>query len=434
MNARSRKEIELYIEEHPCPVCGTRVNPADLPPNFADVGARMRVTHTGNCASCGNPLHYEFAVPREHPAGRFSLGDGPSEIFAADELLAIAERMESATPRDPAELDPDEYFRNFLQIGTATALVEDVLKTIPAGESEVPRDAFFGPRGTADRDASPARFQRVTLERQRDAYRALTDAYQAVNREMNARKAKLVKATPPPVELTKPALVAHKEWLARGKTGAGRLVAEGASVGPLGMSSAKLGGARLVKVRFFDHRVDFANLAEAELVECTGKGTNFTHAIFDGATLEACSFPKSHFGLTDFKDAKILGGDYQGSTADRGSWNRVRIKKADLRRFRFGDCILDGAVLEDCDLREADLHCISPYLATLCSTMNATFIRCDLRGANIDQRRFDNTRFVDCKLAGLVGTPRLEGATPYTLENCDFSPAGDGSDIRPRLG
>jgi uncharacterized protein YjbI with pentapeptide repeats len=241
---------------------------------------------------------------------------------------------------------------------------------------------------------------------------------------------------PPPQvvsEFTTAALTDHREWIARGRRGPGRLVIEDASVGPLGLGVAKLGGARLLRVKFFNHKVDFANLSGAELVECIGQGTDFTDAILDGATLDRCTFEKSHFGLTDFHDGRILGGSFRGSTADRGLWNRVRIKDADLRSFRFGDCVLDGAVLEDCDLRDADLHCITPVLESLCSTLNATFLRCDLRGANIDQRRFDNTRFVDCKLHGLIGASRLEGPNPYTLENCDFSAAGDGSDLRTSL-
>jgi hypothetical protein len=149
MNACSSSEIELCIAEHPCPTCGTPVAPSDLTPSVADAGALLRETHTGTCSTCGSPLHFELLAPRVQPqlVGFALGGDAPSELFAPDELLAIAERREAATPRDP----------------------------------EVPASAFFGPKGTGDRDANPARLQRATLERQRAAYGALADAYRAQN-------------------------------------------------------------------------------------------------------------------------------------------------------------------------------------------------------------------------------------------------------------
>ena len=222
---------------------------------------------------------------------------------------------------------------------------------------------------------------------------------------------------------TKEALVAHEQWLARGKQGAGRFVVEGSSVGGLQLGSLKLAGARLVRVDFERSRLDFADLRGAELVACTAMQANFEHAKLDGATLERCTFSDARMILSNFADGRITGGDFRRANADRGAWNRIKIKNADLRELKFGDCVLDGAVLEGCDLRDAKLGRVTPVLRSLCSTMNTTFLRCDLRGANLEGRRLDGTRFIECKLANVQGKPLIEGSV--VIERPDFS--GDAS-------
>ncbi|HSJ64426.1 MAG TPA: pentapeptide repeat-containing protein, partial [Gemmatimonadaceae bacterium] len=52
----------------------------------------------------------------------------------------------------------------------------------------------------------------------------------------------------------------------------------------------------------------------------------------------------------------------------------------------------------------------------------------DLRGANFEGRRLRDTSFINCKFAGVRGKPEIQGN--YTVERADFSPAGDGSDVR----
>jgi uncharacterized protein YjbI with pentapeptide repeats len=228
--------------------------------------------------------------------------------------------------------------------------------------------------------------------------------------------------------LTRESLKAHAEWVARGKEGDGRLVLEGTGVGGLSLGNVKLQGSRLVRVSFDRARVDFAKFEGAELVECTAEKTNFAHTNFDSVIFERCKFSGAGMVLTDCNDATFTGGDFQRINADRGMWIRSKLRGVDFREARFGDCVLDAAVLEDCDLRDADLSRVTAGLKRLCSTMNATFRRCDLRGANFAGRRLDGTRFLDCKFAGVRGTPLIEGT--YTVERPDFSAAGDGSDVR----
>ena len=431
LRARSNKELELYVARHPC-ACGTVVNPFELGRyRVSEAGeSDRRVTFSGPCPECTRPLFYSLTAPMPDPQlPRFVFGTDaePSRLFAPDELMAIAEEWTADAPSDPTTLSPEEYFVRLRKIGQAAALIDDVRKTIPAGASEVPTSAFFGPRGTADRDRDPGRYERSTLERRHGELRALTEAYlgvSAVMRERAASAADATKKTEAAARLTsldERSLKEHAAWLARGKTGDGRLMLDGARVGPLGLGAANLEGARLVRVKFFGHKADFAKFIEAERYGCDGAGTNFGHAIFDRARFEHCTFTRSHFVLTDFIDGRVVGGSLAGSTASRGRWHRVRFLGTDLRKVRFCDTILDGAQFEDCDLREADLRSMNPELSALGSTFNATFTRCDLRDAKIDLRRFHGTSFVECKLSGMSGKPRLDGPIAYRVHACDLS-------------
>jgi uncharacterized protein YjbI with pentapeptide repeats len=400
VKVRSENELELYIEEHPCAACGTRTSVLQLAYSGAADGALAHHVYSGTCAKCGAALRYELDGPYpwpELPLFTYGAAD-PSEAFTSAELLSIAERYAAEAPEDPAGLETDVYFKHVRQLGRAIGLHEDVAKV---------------PGETVD-EALVA------------SLRARRERYLAISPEMNARH----KATTKQVSMgtiTGEKLKAHEAWIARGQKGDGRLVVENASAGGLKLGNVKLSGARLTRISFDGATVDFARFLGTELVECTAVGTNFAHTNFDGATLDRCTFDRARMTLSDFKDGKVTGGSFRGATADRGAWNRIVIKGANLQELEFGDCVLDGAILEDCDLRQANFGRVTPSL-DLCSMLNTTLRRCDLRGSIFDGRRLDGTRFIDCKFAGITGNPAIEGN--YVVERPDFSARGDGSDIR----
>jgi uncharacterized protein YjbI with pentapeptide repeats len=309
----------------------------------------------------------------------------------------MADRELAAVSDAPASLDIDSYFAERKHLRRAVMMFGEAKKAAPA---EVP--AIDGRLGAAKR----------LLERSD----ALLDT-------MNARDA--ARPQPPPkVYFTKENLDAHKAWLARGKTGGGRLVLEDTSVGGLPLGNLNVQSARLVKVSFRGSRVDFAHFEDAELVECSAIDTNFAHTIFDRAKLERCIFDRAGLVLTDFHDARVTGGSFVDATMDRSTWLRMIVADCDLHDARFGDCVLDGTRFEGCNLRDANLARKSTL--PMCTTTNTTFVRCDLRGAKLAGRRFDRTSFIDCQLDGLDGKPDLVG--PVTIQ-------GPGADaLRARWG
>lgn len=401
MKARTYEELALYIEEHPCARCGTpaRVDALEIEHAQAASGLPLH-TYVGRCASCGAELRYAFERPERWPTRTGPLvygGNEPSELFTAKEWSAIADKMFAAAPADPSNLASAPFFEAIGRLNRARAALVEATK------------------GGLDVTAKAAQVQ------------ARLDRYIALRDAMNARN-EAAPPAPTKVSFGREVLKAHEAWLARGRTGDGRLVLENAGIGGMALGNLKIDAVRLVHVSFDGGTVDFASLRGAELIDCSAERTNFSHSVFDEASLVRCRFGRASLVHADLKDVRIEGGDFRACNADRGRWNRVKATGVDFRGMRFGDCVLDAVIFEGCDLRDANLSRIQDILTELCSTLNATFRRCDLRGASFEGRRFDNTKFIECAFAGVKGKPRLEGG--YTVERPDFSPAGDGSDIR----
>ncbi len=404
MKARSQNEVVLYMQEHPCGQCGTppRLEELRLQPTALAGGLVMR-EYTGSCRRCGHALDYRFEGPVSWPdISPFAYGgDEPSQIIPQARFLALAEEADGEVPDDPSSLEPDAFFAAGYRLAEAIALYDEAAKFPGADRGQI------GGRITALR------------ERQK--------RYAAVRDRMSARRAASA-STPAAAALTGERVVAHERWLKAGKLGAGRLELEDASLSDMRLGSSKLSGARLVRCRMDRSYFDHARFEGTELIECTGDHAVFHFAHCAGARLTECRFTKCNFRLGELQDMEITGGSLAGSVSDRASWNRLRAVKVDFRGHVFADAILDGAYFEDCDLRDADLARVATNLRALGSSLNTTFVRCDLRGMKIAGRRFMGTTFVDCKMAGISGTPVIEG--DVDIERADLSVAGDGSQVR----
>jgi uncharacterized protein YjbI with pentapeptide repeats len=403
LKVRTYAEASLYISEHPCQRCATRTSMDALKERRTVDSSIAHYVYRGRCTRCNNELRYEFDAPRTWPELQtFSYGGNePSAVFTGAQWLAMAERNVAETPDDPSELAPDLYFASLAKINAAIAMVAEARKV----------------------DAAAV----AILDAHLNVLRARHGRYAALKQQMNAGySATHAPPAPRTVALSREALAAHRAWLDRGRTGAGRLELANDGVGGLPLGNLEVSYARLVRVNLTKSTVDFAKLVGAELIECTAEETNFAHSKFDEATLTDCELAGAKLVLTDFKSTRIEGGDFRRIDADRGLWIGARLLRTDFRDARFGDCVLDDAVIEWCDLRGASFARVSTL--DLCTTRRTTFRDCDLRGADFTKRRFEDTTFVRCKLAGVKGKPAIEG--PYRVEQPDFSEVGDGSDVR----
>ena len=403
MKARSHNEIVLWLHDHPCEQCGGPIREDDLRFRVRDRdGERAEHVYEGTCPRCHHPREVRFDVPAAWPAiSPFAYGeDEPSSLFSAARFLAAAEAADAAAPDEPPP-EPEPFFAAGRKMAEAIGLYREVLK-------------FPG----ADRDRIEARI--AAIEARRAPYVARRERMDELSRTAAAAR--------PPAPFGREALEAHAKWWARGRFGPGRLELEDVGLDDLRLGTTRLSAARLIRCKLSRTVLDFAHLEEAELIECTGEQPVLAHAALDAARLIRCRLWRARLTLARLEDVEIEGGSLERMSADRAACNRLKARGVHLRDAFFGDAVLDGAYFEDCDLRGADLSRQTPALITLCSTFNTTFVRCDLRGVNLDGRRLDGTVFIDCKMADLRGTPVIAGE--YVVERPDLSAAGDGSDVR----
>ena len=175
--ARTRDEVQLYLELHPCPDCG--VDEAPWQQALVDVDGELASSYAATCPGCSAEREYLFGLPEQetpvHGWPTFG-GPEPSEIIDAGQWLDIAERAVAAVPPEPAEAG--------MVLAIAQAAVAEVIKFVPAGADAVPDDEFWTPQGQAVRAAEPARFRLDRLLLTRDTYAELA---RDTGREMGAR-------------------------------------------------------------------------------------------------------------------------------------------------------------------------------------------------------------------------------------------------------
>ena len=240
---------------------------------------------------------------------------------------------------------------------------------------------------------------------------------------------------------------AHEAWLKRGRAGEGRLDLDGVDLSG-GHDDRALRGvdfkaARFIRCNLKESVIAYGTLDEAELVDCDGSLARFVHGRFERARLIGCRFVGADFRRAWWVDATIERCDLSEAWLVETPIVGSVLTGCDLRGAHVGDSQVDRCRFVGSDLRGADLR--------LGSFESTRFEGCDLRGARMDDRRLTATVFVACKLHGITGQPasvaRLPWAPPTvvrrnnapippacSIEACDFSEAGDGSDLRSAGG
>ncbi len=88
----------------------------------------------------------------------------------------MADAYASTGPADKSALDPEAARRLRVDLATAIAALDEVLKFVPAGADAVPAEAFWSERGRAVHATEPGRFRAARLRAVRDAYADLLPA------------------------------------------------------------------------------------------------------------------------------------------------------------------------------------------------------------------------------------------------------------------
>lgn len=168
---RTRDEVDLYLELHPCARCGSME--ATWTATATTRESRPAYRYSGRCAECHERREFLFALPEgrtapadagPHPRSRFG-GPQPSALLDPGEWLLVADWCGQAA--EVAERQGDDAEAADLR-WTAVAALEEVHKFLPEAGDAVPEAAFWSTRGRTVYQRDPGRFRRRRIEVVRD--------------------------------------------------------------------------------------------------------------------------------------------------------------------------------------------------------------------------------------------------------------------------
>lgn len=178
------------------------------------------------------------------------------------------------------------------------------------------------------------------------------------------------------------------------------LFAAAAEVVRADLSGSILAGSVLRELRANEARFDRIDAARAKWKACRFVECSLVAALFDGSGMDSC----------DFSRANLTGSRWRGA-------NAVQCRFAGAMLFD-ADC--HQSIFAECNFRGADFGTRNPSL----DSTGAFFYRCDLRESGWGERDLSGVRFVECKMFGVHGRPKV---ADVIVTAPDTSPDGDGS-------
>jgi hypothetical protein len=177
--SRTPAEAHLFMDLHPCEVCGKEE--FERAAGLLWVDGWLASRYTGACPDCGDPREFTFRVPDDTPLPdpdnpSFG-GETPSELLDAGEWVWVADYMASCVPAEPDGLDHDERLWARRELRRAAAAVAEARKFAPPNFDAVPAEVLWSPTGRAFYAQDPYRFEIVRLNLVESVYRELADGF-----------------------------------------------------------------------------------------------------------------------------------------------------------------------------------------------------------------------------------------------------------------
>jgi uncharacterized protein YjbI with pentapeptide repeats len=366
------------------------------------------------CPQCraerGYTFHADGDLIGRRPANWELGGPEPSTVLTPAQLAAEIERLAPQVTTDEAVTrDGAGANRNRARYARVRTALTELAKFIPAGEQEVPGLAGRAPSLP---HARPEHYTRTWIsgELEHWARLALPRPYFAVR--------------PPRLKLERARAEAHRDWLRRGRDGAGRLVLADADLEPARLFGTDLAASRWDRVLAARGEYRFLELSDADLTDVDFSQSVLSDARFRGARLTRCTLDGSLLQLAQLDAAQFTDCSLRRVKADGSSWRDARVSATRLSLAEFGSSRLDGAHFTDCDLREA---WFKPGAAPAGSFAGAVLERCDLRDTDFTGANLAGVTFTGCLFRGARGLPSATAG--WQVIEADFSAAGDGSDL-----
>jgi uncharacterized protein YjbI with pentapeptide repeats len=210
----------------------------------------------------------------------------------------------------------------------------------------------------------------------------------------------------------------HIAWLARGRTGGGRLELDNADFQAADLHGLRFAGARLDSPRLTGASLAGADLAGTEITAADMVKVVLVYAGCKGARWRRCDLRGANADLATFAGADLQACNLAGAALGRVSFVGAGVAGCTFDQALLVDAALDDARFTGCSFRDAEITRVEgKEFDPRGAARRVLFVDCDLRGANLAQLRIADTRFERCKLDGVRGRPSVEGSV--VLVDCD---------------
>ena len=182
------------------------------------------------------------------------------------------------------------------------------------------------------------------------------------------------------------------------------------------LKDVDLSGANLFGASFYESKLSRVKFCEANLSKANLDETEIMEADFSKATLTEASISNRRTSNVNFDEAKMDNSVLVKSNIENSSFRKASLKGANFVR----------AELWNVSLQEADLRGANFQFARLSELNSRGGV--DLRGADVTGANFTNAKFNEVHIYGVIGFSVPSEGMKFGM--IDFSPEGDGSDIR----
>lgn len=372
--ARTSAEMRFVAKLEACPSCGVhelgtlQILRGDGVIFMKWDCPRCRTARTVAVPVEGNPLL--APVP-----ARFELGEGPSEIISAETFLDELTKAMARVPEDPSTLAPAEWEAGFDAAIYAMTCVTELLKMPSSGSTT---------KLEADRDRMNAAVERFIADRPRHTI--------DVTRH----------APPDPIgKIDRASLLAHRDWVARGGIGEGRLVLRNQRVAGERYGNIQATSADIADSAFRNVDMSWARLDKTKLTRCVFDGADLAGGTVADAVITGGSWRRARLAALYFTNARVRETDFSESDLERALFWDARVSDAIFDGVRFGNARFDRAVFERCRFRGASFAKILDTPEP--TSKGAQFIDCDFTDTDWTGRNVEDTTFVRCEFQGARG-------------------------------
>jgi uncharacterized protein YjbI with pentapeptide repeats len=391
---RSLAEMQFFAGLRPCTACGDH-----QPVAWRAGGQGAGWTLRGACVRCATQRTFEFVCDRDPVDavhGELELGGAePSTVLDPHALVGEIDRLVATIAVRPGVLADPQWSANWARLVRLRVALHELAKFLPAGADAIPVTGA----AADDQQRRPERYARAWIEAERARWAAIADRLAADFARVAAADPMLSRPTPPRGRLDELALHRHALWVARRRTGPGRIDVVTCDARERDLRGANLTASRLEGVWF--HRADLER------------------ARFDAAELVDVDFTRASLAMSSLAGAELRGCAFDQARLHTTWWRGARVTATRLRDALIVEARLDGAVFTGCDLRGGSLRGTR--------AIGAVFEGCDLRSAVLTGADLTGATLRACKVAGARGRPAAtEG---WTVIDADFSDAGDRSDL-----